>query len=69
MIGEGLPIANGCEYANVWRGTDIGFDHLPLFCRRNMPRLDADLFPAKMEKRDANGKVLMTQDVGSITVY
>jgi len=48
-------------------GTGIGFSDLPLFLRRNMPRLDAGHFPVKMEKRDAEGKVLMTQDVASVS--
>ncbi|MCF8256306.1 MAG: DUF4412 domain-containing protein [Flavobacteriales bacterium] len=47
-------------------GTGIGFNDLPLFLRRNMPRLDPDQFPVKMEKRDAEGRVLMTQDVASV---
>jgi hypothetical protein len=47
-------------------GTGIGYSDLPLFLRRNMPRLDANHFPVKMEKRDAEGKVLMTQDVASV---
>lgn len=48
-------------------GTGIGFSDLPLFLRRNMPRLDAGHFPVKMEKRDAEGNVLMTQDVASVS--
>jgi hypothetical protein len=32
-----------------------------------MPRVDAGHFPVKMEKRDAEGKVVMTQDVASVS--
>jgi hypothetical protein len=32
-----------------------------------MPRLEDNLFPVKMEKRDAEGKVLLTQDVLSVS--
>lgn len=56
---------DGTHDITYWLATStgIGFSDLPLFLRRNMPRLDADHFPVKMEKRDANGNVLMTQEV------
>ena len=48
-------------------GLKVGFSDLPLFLRRNMPRLEDNLFPVKMDKRDAEGKVLLTQDVLSVS--
>lgn len=59
---------DGTNDVTYWLATStgIGFSDLPLFLRRNMPRLDAGHFPVKMEKRDAEGKVLMTQDVASV---
>lgn len=45
----------------------IGFRDLPMFMRRNMPRMEDNLFPVKMEKRDVTGKVLLTQELRSVT--
>jgi hypothetical protein len=45
----------------------IGFKDLPMLLRRNMPRLEDNLFPVKMEKRDASGTVLLTQDLRTLT--
>jgi len=44
----------------------IGFKDLPMFMRRNMPRMEDGLFPVKMEKRDVVGKVLLTQELRSV---
>lgn len=60
---------DGVNDVTYWlaTGTGIGFSDLPMFMRRNMPRLDAGHFPVKMEKRDAEGKLLMTQDVSAVS--
>ena len=60
---------DGINDVTYWlaAGLKVGFSDLPLFLRRNMPRLEDNLFPVKMEKRDAEGKVLLTQDVLSVS--
>jgi len=46
---------------------DIRYSDLPFFIRKNMPQISSDAFPVKMEKRDSTGKVVLSQDVLSIT--
>ncbi|MFM1876274.1 MAG: hypothetical protein RL266_2011 [Bacteroidota bacterium] len=52
----------------VTNGLGIAFDDIPLVLRRNMPQIKTAGFPVRMEKRDAEGKVVMSQDVVSVTV-
>jgi hypothetical protein len=44
----------------------IGFDDIPMVLRRSMPSIKTTGFPVKMEKRSADGKVLVSQDVLSV---
>ena len=48
-------------------GLGIGFDDIPLIMKRNMPQIKTAGFPVRMEKRDAEGKVVMSQDVVSVS--
>lgn len=49
------------------KGLGISQSDLPMFLRRSMPRFESGLFPLRMEKRDMEGKVLMTQEVLAVT--
>ena len=44
----------------------IGFDDMPSVLKRNMPSVKTSGFPVKMEKRSADGKVLVSQEVLSV---
>ena len=46
---------------------DIEFNDIPFVIKRNMPKINTTGFPIKMEKRDAEGKVVLSQDVVSVT--
>jgi len=46
---------------------DISFDDIPAVIRRNMPTVNTEGFPVKMEKRNADGDLVVTQEVISVT--
>ena len=46
---------------------DISFDDIPFVVKRNMPKIKSTGFPIKMEKRDAKGNLILSQDVSSVT--
>lgn len=60
---------DGKNQTVYWITTDlgIGFEDIPLVLRRNMPQINAAGFPVRMEKRDADGKVILSQNVVSVS--
>jgi hypothetical protein len=61
--------SDGRSDVTYWLANSLGISQtdLPMFLRRGMPRFENGLFPVRMEKRDAEGKVLMTQEVLAVT--
>ncbi|MCF8275757.1 MAG: DUF4412 domain-containing protein [Flavobacteriales bacterium] len=59
---------DGVNQVTYWLSTESGlsFNDLPAVFRKNMPRIESAGFPVKMEKRDAAGKVVVSQDVLSV---
>lgn len=47
---------------------DISFEDLPFVIKRNMPKIKSNGFPVKMEKRNAEGSVILSQDVTSVSI-
>lgn len=60
---------DGTNQTTYWlaEGIGLGFNDLPFIIKRNMPKISSSGFPLKMEKRDASGKIILSQDVVSIT--
>lgn len=60
---------DGKHQTTYWLTSDlsIGFDDIPFVISRNMPKINSSGFPVKMEKRDADGKVVIDQDVTSVS--
>jgi hypothetical protein len=61
--------SDGKDDVTYWLADSLGISQsdLPMFLRRSMPRFESGLFPVRMEKRDMEGKVLMTQEVLAVT--
>lgn len=61
--------SDGKDDVTYWLAGSLGISQsdLPMFLRRSMPRFETGMFPVRMEKRDAEGKVLMTQEVLAVT--
>ena len=59
---------DGKSQTTYWLTDDLGlsFSDIPSIIRRNMPNIDAKGFPIRMEKRNADGKVVLTQEVVSV---
>jgi hypothetical protein len=59
---------DGKSQTTYWLTDALGltFNDIPAIIRRNMPTIDSNGFPVRMEKRDAEGKVVLTQDVVSV---
>lgn len=59
---------DGKNQTTYWLTNDLkmGFNDLPSVIKRNMPKVEATGFPVKMEKRNAEGKVILSQDVVSV---
>ncbi len=60
---------DGTHETTYWfaEGTGLTFDDLPFVIKRNMPKVTSSGFPVKMEKKDATGKLILSQEVLSIT--
>jgi len=60
---------DGDNQTTYWLADDVkvSFKDLPFFIQKNMPQIPVDAFPVKMEKRDGTGKLVLSQDVLSIT--
>ena len=60
---------DGTNQTTYWlaEGLGIGFSDIPFMIKRNMPKISSSGFPVKMEKRDASGKIILSQVVVSIT--
>ena len=60
---------DGSNLTTYWLadGLEISFDDLPFIIKRNMPKISSNGFPVKMIKRDSSGKVILSQEVVSIT--
>ena len=63
-----LVYFNGKSQTTYWLTNDlnISFDAIPIILRRNMPSIEANGFPVKMETRGADGKVVVSQEVVSV---
>ncbi|MCF8462240.1 MAG: DUF4412 domain-containing protein [Flavobacteriales bacterium] len=59
---------DGKTQTTYWLTDALGlaFNDIPAIIRRNMPTIDSNGFPVRMEKRNAEGKVVLTQDVVSV---
>ena len=59
---------DGKNQTTYWLTKDlgVGFDDIPMVLRQGMPSIKTTGFPVKMEKRSADGKVLVSQDVLSL---
>lgn len=59
---------DGKNQTTYWLTNDlgIGFDDIPSVIRKNMPAVNVSGFPVKMEKRSAEGEILITQEVTSV---
>lgn len=60
---------DGKSQTTYWLTDALGltFNDIPSIIRRNMPSIDSNGFPVRMEKRNAEGKVVLTQEVVSVT--
>ncbi len=60
-----MVYSDGKNQITYWLtdAVDIKFNDIPLILRRNMPSINSNAFPVKMEKRDATGKVILSQNV------
>lgn len=47
-------------------GLGITYNDLPAFIKKNMPSVSSNGFPVRMEKRNKDGKVILSQDVISV---
>lgn len=58
---------DGKSQTTYWLTDALGltFSDIPSLIRRNMPNIDSKGFPVRMEKRNAEGKVVLTQEVVS----
>ncbi|MCF8459478.1 MAG: DUF4412 domain-containing protein [Flavobacteriales bacterium] len=58
---------DGKSQTTYWLTDALGltFNDIPAIIRRNMPTIDSNGFPVRMEKRNAEGKVILTQEVVS----
>lgn len=60
--------SDGVNQTTYWltEGVKISFDDIPAVLKRNMPQIPSKGFPVRMEKRNKEGKVVLSQDVVSI---
>lgn len=60
---------DGVNKTTYWLATDLGisFDDIPYIIKRNMPKISSEGFPVRMEKRNAEGKIVLSQDVVSVS--
>ena len=60
---------DGVNKTTYWLATGLGvsFDDIPFVIKRNMPKISSQGFPVRMEKRNAEGKVVLSQDVVSVS--
>ncbi|MGB0367813.1 MAG: DUF4412 domain-containing protein [Flavobacteriales bacterium] len=59
---------DGKNQTTYWLTSELGlgFEDVPSVLKRNMPNVKTSGFPVKMEKRSAEGTVLLSQDVLSV---
>ncbi|MFT6211560.1 MAG: hypothetical protein ACJAYA_001056 [Bacteroidia bacterium] len=59
---------NGKNQTTYWLTDDlkISFKDIPSILRSNMPSIEANGFPIKMETRGADGKIVFSQEVVSV---
>lgn len=60
---------DGQNQTTYWFTNDLAleFNDLPSVIKRNMPSVEASGFPVKMEKRNPQGKVILSQEVISVS--
>lgn len=59
---------NGKNQTTYWLTNDLklSFKDIPAILRRNMPSIESNGFPIKMETRGADGEVIFSQEVLSV---
>lgn len=59
---------NGKNQTTYWLTNDLklSFNDIPPILRKNMPSIESNGFPVKMETRGADGKVIVSQEVLSV---